>query len=70
MSAPVAISQLQGIWDVLVDAFHSPGTRVFRYTQGFVWALIILSIVLLGVEFAVYGAKVEGDAPVEALELG
>ena len=68
MSAPVASSPRRRVWDVLVDAFHSPGTRVFRYTQGFVWALIILSIVLLGVEFAVYGATVEGDAPLEALD--
>ena len=28
-------------------AFHEPETRVYRYVQGTVWALILLSIVLL-----------------------
>ena len=28
-------------------AFHDPGTRAYRWTQGAVWALIVLSISLL-----------------------
>ncbi len=31
-------------------AFHQPGTRAYRVTSGFVWALITVSILLLGVE--------------------
>jgi voltage-gated potassium channel len=31
-------------------AFHEPSTRLYRYVQGAVWALIVLSIVLLVVE--------------------
>jgi voltage-gated potassium channel len=31
-------------------AFHQPGSRLYRWVQGAVWALIVLSIVLLGVE--------------------
>ncbi len=31
----------------LHDAFHAPKTSVYKWTQGFVWALIALSIVLL-----------------------
>ena len=32
---------------VLHDAFHDPSTRVYRWTQGAVWTLIVLSIALL-----------------------
>ena len=35
---------------VLHDAFHDPGTRVYRWTQGAVWTLIVLSIALLVLE--------------------
>lgn len=31
-------------------AFHEPDTRIYRYTQGAVWTLIVLSIALLVVE--------------------
>jgi voltage-gated potassium channel len=31
-------------------AFHEPETRIYRIVQGFVWALIVLSILLLVVE--------------------
>jgi len=37
-------------YQALVDAFHSPGTQVYRRTSAFVWALILLSIVLYGLE--------------------
>jgi voltage-gated potassium channel len=31
-------------------AFHAPETRIYRYVQGTVWALIVLSILLLVIE--------------------
>ena len=44
-------------------AFHQPDTRIYRWVQGIVWALILLSIVLLGVEFALTGAGERDLAP-------
>ncbi len=44
-------------------AFHEPGTALYRWVQGVVWALILLSIVLLGVEFVVTGAGERNLAP-------
>lgn len=41
-------------------AFHQPDTRTYRVTQGTVWALIVLSIVLLAVE-----ALIPGGSPAE-----
>ena len=34
----------------LHEAFHEPDTRVYRRVQGGVWALIVLSILLLVLE--------------------
>lgn len=31
-------------------AFHKPDTQVYRYVQGLIWSLILLSILLLVVE--------------------
>ena len=55
-------------------AFHQPDTPLYRWVQGGVWALILLSIVLLGLEFTLTGAG-EGDlargwaASLEALDV-
>lgn len=38
--------------DALHAAFHRPGTRVHRVTQGVVWALIVVSIVLFVLDLA------------------
>ena len=42
-------------------AFHRPETRVYRITQGTVWGLILLSILLLVVE-----TLIPKDSPAEA----
>ena len=44
-------------------AFHEPGTAIYRWVQGTVWGLILLSIVLLVVEFIVTGAGERNLAP-------
>ncbi len=44
-------------------AFHEPGTTIYRWVQGTVWALILLSIVLLGLEFLLTGAGERNLAP-------
>lgn len=31
----------------LYDAFHKPGTRAWRWTEGFIWALIVISSILM-----------------------
>jgi voltage-gated potassium channel len=38
---------MKALTAALHAAFHDPGTRVYRWTQGTVWALIVLSISLL-----------------------
>lgn len=43
----------QHVLQLVHAAFHQPETRIYRWVQGIVWALILLSIVLLGVEFLV-----------------
>ena len=43
---------LDGTW----AAFHDPDTAVYRWVQGVIWALIALSIVLFGLEWALPGA--------------
>ena len=43
-------------------AFHEQGTRIYRIVQGAVWALIVLSILLLVVE-----ALLPDDSPVETI---
>ena len=44
-------------------AFHEPGTAIYRWVQGTVWGLILLSIVLLGLEFLLTGAGERNLAP-------
>ena len=41
---------MRALADKLHAAFHDPGTTVFRVVQTIVWALIVLSILLLVVE--------------------
>jgi len=41
---------MRSLTTLLQAAFHEPGTRIYRYVQGSVWTLIVLSIVLLVVE--------------------
>jgi voltage-gated potassium channel Kch len=46
----------------LHSAFHEPNTRVYRVVQGSVWALIVLSIVLLVVEAFLPGGSPAREA--------
>jgi len=41
---------MKTLFDTLHAAFHEPSTRIYRWVQGIVWALIVLSISLLVVE--------------------
>ncbi len=40
-------SALASAWQLLRDAFHTPGTRIYRITFSLVWTLIVFSIVLM-----------------------
>lgn len=41
--------------ETLRRAFHKPDTAIYRWTQGFVWALILASVALFVIEIAVPG---------------
>ncbi|MBW2460169.1 MAG: ion transporter [Deltaproteobacteria bacterium] len=50
-----------GLFFTVHEAFHEPATRVYRVVEGLIWALIVLSVVLLAAEpFLLDNA---GDAP-------
>ncbi len=48
-------------------AFHEPRTRLYRYVQGLVWALIAVSVTLFLIDFAL-GAAYRGKAVLNALD--
>lgn len=47
---------LRGLRDSLHDAFHREQTDVFRWTQGVVWTLIVVSVALFVLELVLPGA--------------
>ena len=49
------LAAMLGLFEALHAAFHKPETAVYRWTQGFVWALIALSIVLFGWDLSAGG---------------
>ena len=42
----------RGFWDAIYTAYHRPNAATFRWSEGIVYALIVLSIVLLLVELS------------------
>jgi len=49
---------VQAFFELVRDAFHRPGTRVYRIVQGFVWTLIAFSVALLLGELTLPGEVV------------
>ncbi len=50
---------MRAIVDLVHTAFHRPGTTAWRWTQGVVWTLIVLSVALFVVEVAYPDAVME-----------
>lgn len=46
---------MKALTDTLRDAFHREETAAYRWTQGVVWALIVLSVLLFGLEISLPG---------------
>lgn len=53
---------MQPLAKLVRDAFHRPSTRVYRWTQGLVWALILVSVALVVLELSVPGTWSEQPA--------
>jgi voltage-gated potassium channel len=63
LAAPAAEPPLKPLLDHLHGAFHRSSHPANRWVDGFVWVLIIASLVLLGVDLALVTEGAEGQAP-------